>query len=90
MYEEFTGTYSGGGRSLNITDFYKKSGQIYMIESTLGNVSVLKSDRDGYYFMVEADGEWYFGENVLFHGIETYEERGREKTREVEVVLNRN
>ncbi len=90
MYEEFTGTYSGGGRSLNITDFYKKSGQIYMIESTLGNVSVSKSDRDDYYFMVEADGEWYFGENVLFHGIETYEERGREKTREVEVVLNRN
>lgn len=91
-YLTMTGKYSVGEDVFNITGYSRNGKTYYLTETTLGKLMMQASDNAEYEYMVAIgeDNVYYVNKDQILHKyIETYEERGREKTREVVHTLKK-
>ena len=94
-YVPLTGKYSLEDDTFDITGYCRKKTQYYVKEKTRGDLPIYISDDSEYVYMVViADGDneekWYVNKDQVVHKfVETYEERGREKTRDAVHTLKK-
>ena len=91
-YLTMVGKYVSGEDVFNVTGYSRKDSQYYAQEEKLGKLAVEESDNSEYVYKITIaeDNVYYVNKDQVLHKyIETYEDRGRERTREVTHVLKK-